>query len=142
MEAHRPLNLSTTVRPDLSGLRILVIDDEADSRGMMRRLLESCGAESCEAAQAPEGLRLALELPPDLILSDIGMPDVDGYQFIRQARLQGITAPAVAVTAFARSDDRMRALQAGFQAHLAKPIEPAGLFALVAGLTGRLPRAA
>jgi PAS domain S-box-containing protein len=126
-------------RPDLSGVRILVVDDEPDARAMMHRLLESCRASSFEAASAAEALRLVGEAKPDLILSDIGMPGTDGYQFIKEARRQGVAVPAVALTAFARSEDRVRSIRAGFQAHLAKPIEPAELLALVASMTGRNP---
>jgi signal transduction histidine kinase/FixJ family two-component response regulator len=125
-------------RPDLSGLKILVVDDEPDARAMMHRLLESCKATSVEAEGAIEAMRLVGEDKPDLILSDIGMPGTDGYEFIREVRRQGITVPAVALTAFARNDDRVRSIHAGFQAHLAKPIEAAELLALVASMTVRI----
>jgi PAS domain S-box-containing protein len=127
-------------RPDLSGLKVLVIDDEPDARGMMRRLLSSCRATSAEAPSAEAANGIISEFQPDLILSDIGMPGTDGYQFIREARRRGVTVPAVALTAFARSEDRVRSIQAGFQAHLTKPIEPAELLALVASLSGRMDR--
>ena len=78
------------------------------------------------------------EFQPDLIVSDIGMPGTDGYQFIRDVRRRGVTVPAVALTAFARSEDRVRSIQAGFQAHLAKPVEPSELLTLVASLSGRM----
>jgi CheY-like chemotaxis protein len=128
-------------RPDLSGILILVVDDDPDARGMMHRLLETCMAKSVEAADAAEALQLVAKAKPDLILSDIGMPGTDGYQFIQEARRRGITVPAVALTAFARSEDRLRSILAGFQAHLAKPIEPAELLALVASMTGRIAKA-
>jgi signal transduction histidine kinase len=127
-------------RLDLSGVTILVVDDDSDARGMMHRLLENCKATSVEAADAARALQLIPEIKPDLILSDIGMPGTDGYQFIREARRQGITVPAVALTAFARSEDRVRSILAGFQAHLAKPIEPSELLALVASMTGRIAK--
>lgn len=124
-------------RPDLSGLRVLVVDDEPDARDMMRRLLSTYRADSIEAANAETALKLASEAKPDLILSDIGMPGTDGYQLIREVRRRGVGVPAVALTAFARSEDRIRSIQAGFQAHLTKPIEPAELLAMIASLTGR-----
>jgi signal transduction histidine kinase len=125
-------------RPDLTGAKILVVDDEPDARAMMHRLLESCKATSVEADGATEAMRMVAEGNPDLILSDVGMPGTDGYEFIREVRRQGITVPAVALTAFARTEDRVRSIRAGFQAHLAKPIEPAELLALVASMTGRI----
>jgi PAS domain S-box-containing protein len=125
-------------RPDLTGVKVLVVDDEADARGMMRRLLLSCRAISAEAPSADAATRLLQEFQPNLILSDIGMPGTDGYQFIQEVRRRGVTVPAVALTAFARSEDRVRSIQAGFQAHLSKPIEPAELLALVASLSGRM----
>jgi signal transduction histidine kinase/FixJ family two-component response regulator len=127
-------------RPDLSGVTVLVVDDDLDARGMMHRLLETCKATSVEAAGAAEAMQLIAGAKPDLILSDIGMPGTDGYQFMEEARRKGITVPAVALTAFARSEDRVRSIHAGFQAHLAKPIEPAELLALVASMTGRMAR--
>jgi CheY-like chemotaxis protein len=75
---------------------------------------------------------------PDVIVSDIGMPGTDGYAFMREIRRQGVTTPAIALTAFARAEDRIRSIQAGFQFHLAKPIEPAELMTVVASLSGRL----
>jgi len=130
--------LQAPCRPDLSGAKILVVDDEPDARAMMHRLLESCKATSFEADGATEAMRMVAEDKPDLILSDVGMPGTDGYEFMREVRRQGITVPAVALTAFARSEDRVRSIHAGFQAHLAKPIEPAELLALVASMTGRI----
>jgi len=125
-------------RPDLSGLTILVIDDEADARGMMHRLLTTCHALSVEAGSVEVAHKMINEFHPDLILSDIGMPGTDGYQFIREARRRGVATPAVALTAFARSEDRVRSIQAGYQAHLTKPIEPTELLTVVASLSGRI----
>lgn len=133
----RPAPMALGNRPDLTGVKILVIDDEPDSRGMMRRLLASCRAIPAEAANADSANDLIGDFQPDLILSDIGMPGTDGYQFIRDVRRRGVTVPAVALTAFARSEDRVRSIQAGFQAHLSKPVEPSELLALVASLSGR-----
>ena len=107
---------------------------------MMHRLLESCHATAIEAASARDAQTVIAERKPDILLSDIGMPGTDGYEFIRQVRSQGVTTPAIALTAFARPEDRVRSIQAGFQAHLTKPIEPSELLVAVASLCGRLPR--
>jgi CheY-like chemotaxis protein len=129
----------------LSGIRVLVVDDEADARHLIRQVLTGCGAEVTEAASAAEALRLIQSSSPDILVSDIGMPDVDGYDLIRQVRtrLAAKALPAAALTAFARSEDRRRALLAGFQTHVAKPVDPAELVAVVASLVertgGRLP---
>jgi signal transduction histidine kinase len=130
----------TADRPDLAGVKILVLDNEPDARAMMHRLLESCRAVSIEAATADEAIQAIAETKPDLILSDIGMPGTDGYQFIRAVRQRGIATPAIALTAFARPEDRVRSIQAGFQSHLAKPIQSNELLTLVASLCGRIPR--
>jgi len=124
-------------RPDLAGVRILVVDDEPDARTMMHRLLETCHATSMEADGAAAAMRLISEGYPDLILSDIGMPGTDGYEFMQEVRRRGYTTPAVALTAFARAEDKAQSLRAGFNAHLAKPIESGQLLSLVANMTGR-----
>jgi PAS domain S-box-containing protein len=126
---------------DLSGTTLLVVDDHSDARELVRRVLGECGARIISAASAEEALELIERERPDLLLSDIGMPDVDGYELLRRVRALGESRggklPAVALTAFARSDDRMRALHAGFFVHLAKPIEPSELVATVASVLGR-----
>ena len=114
----------------LLGLTILVIEDDQDARDLFQRLLESHRARVVVAASAPEALNRLQTERPDLIICDIGLPDVDGYELIRRIRsLSGPPAhlPAIALTAFARFDDRTRALAAGFNAHLAKPVEPTEL---------------
>ena len=130
-------------RPDLRGVRVLVVDDEPDARELVRRLLQECGADVRTAATA-EGALAALDGGgggADVIVSDIGMPEVDGYEFIRRVRARGPrnhgAVPAAALTAFARSEDRTRALIAGYQTHIAKPVEPTELVAAVAALAGR-----
>jgi signal transduction histidine kinase/FixJ family two-component response regulator len=128
----------TVGRPDLTGIRIMVVDDEPDARTMMHRLLSRCHATSVEADGADAALRMLAEGQPDLILSDIGMPGTDGYQFIEEVRRKGMTLPAVALTAFARAEDKDRSLRSGFNAHLAKPIEAMELLSLVASMTGRV----
>jgi signal transduction histidine kinase/ActR/RegA family two-component response regulator len=127
--------------PSLAGLRVLVVDDEADTRGMLRKVLEGCGSEVTTAGSAAEALAAIAHTKPDIIISDIGMPEEDGYQLISKMRAleTGLAdrIPAIALTAYARVEDRVRALTAGFQVHVPKPIEPAELVAVVASLTGR-----
>jgi len=123
----------------LSGIRVLVVDDEPDARQLIRRVLEDCDAEVAVAGSAAEAMALLEGARPDILVSDIGMPDRDGYDLIRQVRgrLAAKALPAVALTAFARSEDRRRALLAGFQTHVAKPVDPAELVAVVASLVER-----
>nr|MDQ3349971.1 PAS domain S-box protein [Acidobacteriota bacterium] len=124
--------------PSLDGIKVLAVDDEPDARGLVRRVLEGCGASVLLASSAAEALDLIRRERPDVILSDIGMPVEDGYDLIRKVRAlppeEGGRTPAAALTAFARAEDRMRALRAGFQTHVAKPVEPAELTAVVASL--------
>ena len=124
--------------PSLAGITVLAVDDEPDARTLLKRVLEDCGAAVFTAASAREGLALVRIHRPDMIISDIGMPDEDGYDFIRQVRAftpdDGGRTPAAALTAFARAEDRTRVLRAGYQAHVAKPVEPAELAAVVASL--------
>jgi PAS domain S-box-containing protein len=126
---------------DFSGLKVLVVDDEPDARALMRRLLEDSGATVLEASSAAEALSLLRAARPDVLVSDIGMPGESGYALIRQIRAlppdAGGATPAVALTAYARTEDRMKAILAGFQHHLSKPVEPAELIAMVASLTQR-----
>ncbi|HYE79963.1 MAG TPA: ATP-binding protein [bacterium] len=127
--------------PGLEGLRVLVVDDEPDARSMLRRMLEGWGVRVATAASAAEGISMLAQEPPDVLVSDIGMPEEDGYALIRRVRGmdagKGGKVPAVALTAFARSEDRQQALLAGFQMHLAKPVEPGELAAVLASLGGR-----
>ncbi len=126
--------------PKLDGVRVLVVDDEADALELIKRVLEQQGALVSTARSAEEALqRLESEIP-DALISDIGMPGVDGYQFLRRMRAaepKGQRIPALALTAFARPDDRKHAILAGYQAHLAKPFDMAELAIVVAGLVGR-----
>lgn len=125
---------------ELDGVRVLIIDDERDSLEWVRRLLQECKAEVAVAPSANDGLNLIAAEPPDVIVSDIGMPDKDGFEMIRELRARSPEAakiPAIALTAFARSEDRTRAMLAGYQVHLAKPVEPQELIAAVANLAGR-----
>jgi PAS domain S-box-containing protein len=129
-------------QPLLHGVSVLIVDDEADARSLVRHVLEERGAVVFEAPSTEDGFSIVKEKKPTLVLSDIGMPGEDGYEFIKKLRKladdQGGKTPAVAITAFARSEDRTRALRAGFQTHLAKPVEPFELIAVVASLTSKL----
>ncbi|HEX8678668.1 MAG TPA: PAS domain S-box protein, partial [Chthoniobacterales bacterium] len=130
-----PKGMSMECPPALDGAHILVIDDERDSRALVKRILEECHAIVTMAASAEEGLAALRKQKADVIISDIGMPGTDGYQFIRAVRQlgehEGGNSPAIALTAFARSEDRQRAMLAGFDMHIAKPVEPPELIAVV-----------
>jgi signal transduction histidine kinase/CheY-like chemotaxis protein len=129
-------------RPNLRGVKVLVVEDEADAREFIRRFLVECEALPAVAASVAEAQKLLLTFKPDVIVSDIGMPQKDGYEFIRDVRKQGLTTPAVALSAYVRAEDRIRSAQTGYQTHLAKPVEPAELLAVIAGLAGRYERTA
>ncbi len=136
------LTPTATFKPvDLAGIKVLVVDDEPDARELIQRVLMDCGAEVHMAASSAEALRLVEKERPDVLVSDIGMPDVDGYELLRRVRAlgpgRGGNLPAIALTAFARSEDRTRALRAGFQVHVSKPVEPPELVATVANAAGR-----
>jgi PAS domain S-box-containing protein len=126
------------------GLRILVVEDEPDTRDFLKRLLEARGAAVLVASSVEQALRLFRSGSPDLLISDIGLPELDGYDLMRLVRAEpgsgAHTMPAIAVTAYARPEDRMRALRAGYQTHIAKPVEPAELLAAVASLAGIVVR--
>lgn len=125
---------------DLAGARILVVEDEADARDMLVRILHESGAQVREAADALSALNALEAFRPDAIVSDIGMPVMDGYELIRRAReMPHGNVPAVALTAFARAEDRARALEAGFDDHVAKPFEPHRLIGRLSALL-RTPR--
>jgi signal transduction histidine kinase/ActR/RegA family two-component response regulator len=125
----------------LSGVTVLVVDDEPDARTLVRRLLEDCKATVVTASSAAEALEMVRQNPPSVLVSDIGMPGEDGYALIGKVRAlgkdRGGETPAVALTAYTRTDDRVRAIQNGFQMHVAKPVEPAELVMIVAALAGR-----
>jgi len=127
--------------PMLQGVRVLVVDDEPDAREMLKRVLERRQAKVVMAGNGMQALDVLRQERPDVIVSDIGMPDLDGYEMIRLVRSlpgeHGGRTPAIALTAFARSEDRRRAMLAGFQVHIAKPVEAAELIATVANLSGR-----
>jgi CheY-like chemotaxis protein len=124
-------------RPNLSGVKVLLIDDELDTRILLRAVLEQCNAEVRDVGTAKDGLQIAREWVPSIVVSDIGMPSDDGYDFIRKFRdseaERNARTPAVALTAYARAEDRVRALTAGYQVHIAKPIDPLEFALVVAG---------
>jgi PAS domain S-box-containing protein len=121
----------------LRGLRVLLVDDDADARLVVRRLLDDQGMLTLEAGSVGEALRMIANDRPDILVSDLSMPGEDGYALIRQLRSSGLDAehlPALALTAFARPEDRMRVLSSGFQAHLGKPIDLESLLAAIVAL--------
>jgi CheY-like chemotaxis protein/anti-sigma regulatory factor (Ser/Thr protein kinase) len=127
--------------PSLNGVRVLVVDDEPDARELMKAILAQCGAEVTAAATARVALEALEKAPFDVLVSDIAMPEEDGYDLIRNVRAldaaRGGRIPALAFTAHARIEDRAAAIAAGYQQFATKPIEPAELAAAVATLAGR-----
>jgi PAS domain S-box-containing protein len=127
--------------PSLEGLKILVVDDEADTRELIREVLKECGSEVITSCSVAEALAALEEHKPDILISDLGMPDEDGYSLITKIRAlpseRGGHIPAAALTAYARAEDRMRVLRSGFQFHLPKPVDSAELVTVVASLAGR-----
>ncbi|MEX2220542.1 MAG: chemotaxis protein CheB [Candidatus Rokuibacteriota bacterium] len=134
-------DLATAELPGLDGVRVLVVDDEGDARDLMRSVLAQCGAQVTVTATARAALEALGQAPFDVLVSDIAMPEADGYDLIRAVRSldgeHGGQIPALALTAYARMEDRAEALAAGYQQHAAKPIEPLDLAAAVATLAGR-----
>jgi CheY-like chemotaxis protein/anti-sigma regulatory factor (Ser/Thr protein kinase) len=127
--------------PDLTGIRVLIVEDDDDARALVAKVLEGQGASVETVSSAHEALDVLEKERIDVLLSDIEMPGTDGYQLIRELRLrpsqQGGSVPAAALTAYARTEDRLRALRAGFQLHLSKPVQPAELITVVASLAAR-----
>jgi CheY-like chemotaxis protein len=127
--------------PRLDGLRLLVVDDEEDALGLVSEVLREQGADVHVAGSACEALEKFARVRPDVVVSDIGMPEADGLSLIRKIRArppdQGGRTPAVALTAYARAEDAQRAFAAGYQMHVTKPVEPMQLATIVASLGGR-----
>jgi len=125
---------------DLNGIHVLVVDDQDDARDLIRAVLETCGAAVETAGDVDEAMLSIRRHVPNVLISDIGMPGQDGYDLIRKVRQlpadRGGGVPAAALSGYARTEDRRRALDAGYSMHLAKPIEPAELIDVVASLTG------
>jgi CheY-like chemotaxis protein len=129
------------VIPDLRNVRVLAVDDEADALALVCDVLQAAGAHVSTARSAEEALTLLETDVPDVVVADLGMPHVDGFQFIDRVRRHHNPlvreVPAAALTAYARSEDRTKALRAGFQIHLAKPIDPTELVTTIASLARR-----
>jgi len=125
----------------LGGIRVLVVDDEPDARDTLRQILELCHAEVRTVDSAPEALLELATWRPDVLLSDIGMPGTDGYELIRQVRAlrdpRAAGLPAIALTAFSRREDQQRAMEAGFDEFMAKPLRPALLLQSVVAMARR-----
>ena len=126
----------------LAGVRVLVVDDELDTRKLISTVIEQSGAEVTACASAGEALEALENWRPHILMSDIGMPGEDGYALIRQVRAlpeeRGGRTPAAALTAYARDEDRTRVLAAGYQLHIAKPFSPGDLIAAVADLQAQV----
>jgi len=128
-------------RGELAGVRVLIVEDEDDARELLVALLGQCGAEISVASSAQAALAVIAARPLDVIVSDIGMPDTDGLELLRAVRaLPGPerTTPAIALTAYTRAVDRTKALQAGFQAHVPKPVDAQELVTVISSVVGRL----
>jgi signal transduction histidine kinase/ActR/RegA family two-component response regulator len=133
--------VGTEAAPDLTGVRVLIVEDDDDARLLVARVLEGQHALVKAASSAHDALDILAKERIDVILSDIEMPGTDGYQLIRELRRRpsqrGGNVPAAALTAYARTEDRLRALRAGFQLHLSKPVQPSELITVVASLAAR-----
>jgi CheY-like chemotaxis protein len=132
----------------LAGVRAMVVDDETDARELVESALSQYGADVVAASSAAEAYELITAAPtrerPDVMVADLGMPDEDGFSLLRRVREweleRGLYTPAVALTAYGRVEDRVRALKAGFQTHMVKPVEPAELAVVIASLIRRPAR--
>lgn len=122
----------------MRGLRVLVVEDEKDTRELLVFTMQQCGANVIDAASAHEAFKIFKQSQPEILVCDIGMPEMDGYTFIRRLRTfskeQGGQIPAIALTAYAGESDQKQALAAGFQKHLAKPVDPSDLVAAITHL--------
>jgi PAS domain S-box-containing protein len=140
-QTHSDEMMSFDGLPSLEGLKVLVVDDEADTRELIKEVLKGCGSEVIMSRSAAEALEALEEHRPDILISDLGMPDEDGYSLISKIRAlpaeRGGQIPAAALTAYARAEDRMRVLRSGFQFHLPKPVDSAELITVIASLAGR-----
>jgi PAS domain S-box-containing protein len=145
-ESHVPAALRrenpTLPEVSLANIRVLVVDDEIDARDLVKMLLEMAGAAVSTAASASEAMEMILKERPDVLVCDIGMQDEDGYSLLRRLRAlekkEDGALPAIALSAYARAEDRTKAIRSGFQNHLAKPVEPAELLAVVSSLAGHV----
>jgi len=141
LEKHRLSPEASFNQPALVGVKILVVDDEKDTCEMLRLIFNSVGAVVETANSAEMALQALDQWRPDILVSDIGMPRMDGFELIRIIRQERRSRiPAVALTAMARIDDRVRVLNAGFQMHVSKPVEPKELVGIVADLAALIDR--
>jgi CheY-like chemotaxis protein len=134
--------LSLECPPQLDGVRVLVVDDDSDTRQVLKAVLSECHADVITAASAAEAIKEIERRKPDVLVSDLGMPEQDGYELIKEVREMESAdntacIPALALTAYAKAEDRVRALAGGYQVHLSKPVEPAEFLLVVANLAGR-----
>ncbi len=140
-EVNTPPTVSVSADVDLAGLKVLAVDDSADTRELLAAVLSAYGAETRVVASGTEALASLATFAPDVLICDIGMPGMDGYTLLKQIRAlpdaQRGNVPAIAVTAFVREEDRQRALDSGFQQHVAKPIEPEALASAIAQLASK-----
>ena len=127
--------------PSLNGTHVLAVDDDPDALGLLREMLEAVGASVTTATSGRAALEVVEADRPNVLVADLGMPGMDGFELIRQLRASDDAAlrdiPAAALTAYARSEDRAKALQSGFEIHLAKPIDPTELISAVQALIRR-----
>jgi signal transduction histidine kinase/CheY-like chemotaxis protein len=139
---HMAADPGATCAPELEGMHVLVLDDEEDARELVAALLSRCNVRVSTAANVQDALRIVEGERPTVVVSDIGMPEEDGYSFIRKLRSlppsKGGNTPAVALTAYARTEERTKTLVAGFNMHVSKPVEPTELLAVLASLTAVL----
>jgi PAS domain S-box-containing protein len=133
-----PVAMALDSWPQIAGVRVLIVDDEPDARALLRRLFEERDAVVITASSVAEAMTALQAHRPDVIVSDVGMPGQDGYELIRRIRAlppeSGGRTPAIALTAYARAEDRVRAVAAGFQHHLSKPVEPVELIVVAASM--------
>jgi CheY-like chemotaxis protein len=141
VQSTNPVHVASPVTHPLHGVRVLVVDDEVDMRELVMTLLEQAGAIVEMAGSADEALAVFEQFQPMVLVSDIGMPETDGYELMRQVESRffklGRRIPAIALSAYAREQDQQQALNAGFQLHIAKPIEPEILVKEIAALVSR-----
>lgn len=134
---------SAGARLELDGVRVVVVEDDPDSRDMLVAIFAAAGADVSSAASAEEGFDLVSLTSPQLLVSDIAMPDEDGYSLMRRVRAselaQGGSIPAIALTAFTSDDARRSALRAGFSLHMSKPVDPPAILAAAKRLTEAPP---
>jgi CheY-like chemotaxis protein len=143
VESPSVLPAVTSDAVNLAGVRVLALDDERDARELVKRILEESGCIVAIAKSIDEALQHLADETFDVVISDIGMPGGDGFQFMRQMREADAAQsrkkiPSIALTAYARPEDRRRVLMAGYQAHIAKPVERGELLAVIASLAGRI----